>query len=106
LAGATETVLPQTLWQVLQSATPPLVIDVREPREFQQGHIPQAKSLPLSQLFSTALGTSRQDVVLVCRSGKRSAQAAAYLTLYHRGRIQILQGGMLAWEGAGLRESS
>jgi SulP family sulfate permease len=106
LAGAAETVLPQTLWEVLQSDTPPVVIDVREPREFQQGHIPQAKSLPLSQLFSTALGISWQDVVLVCRSGKRSAQAAAYLAPHHRGHLQILQGGMLAWEGAGLRVSS
>jgi SulP family sulfate permease len=105
LADVTKTILPQTLWQVLQSDTPPTVIDVREPREFQQGHIPQAKSRPLSQLLSTAWGASRQNIVLVCRSGKRSVQAAAYLSLHYQGHIQILQGGMLAWESAGLRET-
>jgi hypothetical protein len=37
------------LWQQLQSGRPPLVIDVREPREYQRGHIPQAVNIPLGR---------------------------------------------------------
>jgi SulP family sulfate permease len=102
LANGVAKVSPHALWQKLQKNTPPLVIDVREPREFKQNHIPHAQSLPLSKLLSNSSGLSlAQDIVLVCRSGKRSIRAAAYLSLHHRDRVQVLQGGMLAWETTG-----
>jgi SulP family sulfate permease len=102
LANGVAKVSPHALWQKLQKNTPPLVIDVRESREFKQNHIPHAQSLPLSKLLSNSSGLSQvQDIVLVCRSGKRSIQAAAYLSPHHRGRVQVLQGGMLAWESTG-----
>jgi SulP family sulfate permease len=46
-------IAPQELWQkLIRSEPPPLVIDVREPREFKQGHIPKAQLIPLAELIS------------------------------------------------------
>jgi SulP family sulfate permease len=93
----------QTLWQQLRGAAPPLVVDVREPREFKQGHIPQARLLPLSKLLAEPPDLPRdQPIVLVCRSGRRSVRAAARLHEQGYHKLTILQGGMLAWENAGL----
>lgn len=97
----------EALWQELHSDAPPIVIDVREPREFKRGHIPQAKLAPLPELLSNPLDLPRnRSVVFVCRSGRRSARVVAYL-LDHNGydNLKTLQGGILAWETAGLLEA-
>ncbi|MBI1878294.1 MAG: STAS domain-containing protein [Chloroflexi bacterium] len=98
---------PQELWhKLMHSQTPPLVIDVREPREFQQGHIPQAQLIPLPKLVAdkTDLPHDR-EVVLVCRSGRRSQRAAYLLKDKNTSKVRILRGGMLAWEAAKLLEA-
>lgn len=98
---------PQELWQkLMRSQTPPLVIDVREPREFKQGHIPNAQLIPLSQLLleKPQLPGDR-DMVLVCRSGRRSLRAAWMLPRQDYPNLHILEGGMLAWEAAKLLEA-
>jgi SulP family sulfate permease len=94
------------LWQLLHDPNPPLVIDVREPREYQRGHIPQAQLIPLPALLAAPpeLPTERR-VILVCRSGRRSERAAAAFDGQVRGTIGVLEGGMLAWEAAGLLEA-
>ncbi len=104
-------VTPRALWQELHSASPPVVLDVREPREWKQGHIPEAHLKPLSHLFSTEDIPQKEiprdrAVVLVDRGGRRSARVASLL-LKQRGydRVTILDGGMLAWEAAGLLEA-
>jgi sulfate permease, SulP family len=96
-------IAPETLWQQLREASPPLVIDVREPREFRQGHIPQAQLLPLPRFLSemTELPTDR-DLVLVCRGGRRSTRAAALIQSRGYTNVRVVQGGMVAWESAGL----
>ncbi|MGB9736961.1 SulP family inorganic anion transporter [Chloroflexus sp.] len=94
----------RALWEALHSPQPPAVIDVREPREFQRGHIPGARNIPLSRLISERDAVPAGPVVLVCRSGRRSLRAAALLV----GRTpppQVLEGGMLAWEAANLLEA-
>jgi SulP family sulfate permease len=51
-------------------------IDVREPREFKQGHIPEAELEPLPTLLTTMNGHSpNNQIVVVCRSGWRSRRA-------------------------------
>jgi SulP family sulfate permease len=97
---------PHELRQKLRGDHPPIVIDVRERREFKRGHIPQAQLIPLPKIISDPLTLPRdQEIVLVCRSGRRSVRAAC--SLQHKGchHITILQGGMLAWETAGLLEA-
>lgn len=84
----------------------PYIVDVREPREYSQGHIAEARLIPLPIILSAdiKLPADRQ-IVLVCRSGRRSRRAAA--ALQHMGcmNVKILQGGMLAWTSAGLLEA-
>ncbi len=83
------------------------VIDVREPREFEAGHIGGALSVPLRQLVlrreELPLG---RPLLLVCRSGRRSLRATAMLHGAGRDDVYSLKGGMLAWRGAGLPEVS
>jgi SulP family sulfate permease len=90
----------------MRNPTPPLVIDVREPREFRQGHIPQAHLIPLPQLLTEKPDLpDDRDVVLVCRSGRRSLRAACTLPQKEYPKLHILRGGMLAWEAAKLLEA-
>jgi SulP family sulfate permease len=100
-------IAPQELWQkLIRSDTPPLVIDVREPREFKQGHIPKAQLIPLPELISQKPDLpSDREIVLVCRSGRRSLRAAHLLKGENGADIRILRGGMLAWEAAKLLEA-
>jgi SulP family sulfate permease len=96
-------VAPRELWEELHTAAPPLVVDVREPREFRQGHIAGAQLLPLGQLFNTPATLPRdRPIVLACRSGRRSARAASILRAQGYDQLRILSGGMLSWEGANL----
>lgn len=104
---AVETVPAADLYRELRGANPPVVLDVREPREFRQGHIPQARSLPLLKLLqeprlAVDLAPIKAPVVLVCRTGRRSRRAAAALQPLGYKNIRLLDGGTVAWEAATL----
>jgi rhodanese-related sulfurtransferase len=79
-----------------------ILLDVREPYEWQAGHAPKARHIPLAQLHQRAheLPVGR-PVVTVCRSGARSARAAAMLAREGR-QVSNLSGGMHAWMRAQL----
>lgn len=57
------------------------LLDVRSPTEFSEGHLPRATNVPLASLRAriTECGSTRRPVVVYCRSGGRSGQAAAIL---------------------------
>src|ERR671933_933437 len=95
----------RSLWQQLHSDTPPMVVDVREPREYKKGHIPEAELMPLSTILTKKAEIPHDRlVVLVCQTGRRSTRAAG--AFHSNGcQVRILQGGMLAWETAGLLEA-
>lgn len=79
-----------------------VLLDVREPHEWQAGHAPKARHIPLSQLARRAGEVPRgRAVVTVCRSGARSARAAGLLARDGR-QVSNLAGGMHAWARAGL----
>jgi sulfate permease, SulP family len=100
-------IAPLELWRRIHDPTPPLVIDVREPREFKRGHVPRARLVPLPQMLSQQPDLpASQPIVLVCRSGRRSVLAAALLAQHGYSDLTTLQGGMLAWEAAHLLEAS
>ena len=104
--GQVSALSPEQLWRQLHGDQPPLVIDVREPREFQRGHIPQAQLLPLSTLLTSATDLPRDRlIVFACRGGRRSERAARLFQQKGYARVAVLQGGMLAWEAAGLLEA-
>lgn len=99
-------ITPQALHRRLAQPNPPLVVDVREPREFKQGHIPQAINIPLPKLVThPAELKANLSVVLVCRTGRRSNRVAQALCDQECLGVQILEGGMLNWEAANLLEA-
>jgi rhodanese-related sulfurtransferase len=74
------------------------LVDVREPHEVAEGSLPGAVNIPLGELAERIgeLDPGRR-VVLVCRSGDRSAQAAELLTRLGFTDVVNLAGGMLAY---------
>ncbi|PDW00837.1 sulfate transporter [Candidatus Viridilinea mediisalina] len=94
---------PTALWEAMHSSLPPLIVDVREPREFRQSHIPGAVPVPLDQVLTSPQRLPQSGrIVLVCRSGRRSARAAEALIAQGYRDLRILEGGLLAWEQANL----
>ena len=76
-------------------------VDVREPEEFASGSLPGATNIPLGQLNHRLDELDpKHRVVVLCRSGGRSTQAAQALTAAGFGDIVNLAGGMLAFQEA------
>ena len=85
-----------------ESAT---LLDVREDREYQDGHILDAIHIPLTKLAGRLdeLGDLKnRPVVISCRSGHRSATACAQLRKNGFETVYNLKGGVMAWQNAGL----
>ena len=83
-----------------------LLIDVREPHEYvgELGHVPGAVLVPLRLLpFKMSEWKRDQELLVICRSGGRSSRAAAELVQQGYSKVVNLQGGMLAWNAAGLK---
>ena len=79
------------------------VIDVREFPEYAAGAIKDSRLVPLSTVEREAPKWDKtQAVLLVCRSGKRAAQAADILERLGFKNVNVLQGGFEAWKAAGL----
>lgn len=78
------------------------LIDVRTPEEVAEGMIPGAEHIPLDRFDPAKLGPpDGREVVLYCRSGKRSAKAGAMLAEVTGAPVEHLAGGILAWEESG-----
>jgi rhodanese-related sulfurtransferase len=80
-----------------------LLIDVRQPDEWRQGHAPGAQLIPLGSL-SGELGAIPRDreLLMICRSGNRSGTAQRQLLERGYDRVFNVAGGMNAWTHAGL----
>jgi rhodanese-related sulfurtransferase len=77
------------------------LLDVREPEEWVAGHAPTAVHLPMGSVVAQLADVpTDREVVVVCRSGVRSAQVTGYLNRVGR-RALNLDGGMQAWAAAG-----
>lgn len=82
-----------------------LVLDVREQSEWTDGHIAQAKHVPLGQLKNRLSDLEKhkaKPVIAVCRTGNRSGHACRVLKKAGFENLHNLAGGMQAWEQAGL----
>jgi rhodanese-related sulfurtransferase len=91
----------------LQEATPadggPWLVDVREVDEFVAARAPGASLFPLSTFLARLHELPRdRELLVICRSGSRSAQATAYLLANGWANVVNVAGGMLAWERSGL----
>ncbi len=81
-----------------------IMVDVREPAEFAQAHIPGSLNLPLSTFGAMELpADAGKAVVFFCASGNRTAMAATRLAEKAVGREgYILNSGISGWARAGL----
>ncbi len=106
-AGAAEfaTITPQALSQRLQSGDAELlVLDVRSAAEFDAGHLPGAINIPhdvIGERFGELGAQGTRDIVVYCRSGRRSALALAALRQAGFQRLFQLEGDYLRWSGEG-----
>jgi rhodanese-related sulfurtransferase len=93
--------IPQV--SVTEIADDAVILDVREPDEWEAGHAPAALHIPLAELPSRLGDLPDPDdgtLAVVCRSGGRSARAVAWLA--QQGfDVANVDGGMRAWHGAG-----
>jgi sulfur-carrier protein adenylyltransferase/sulfurtransferase len=88
----------------LASATPPVLIDVREPDEYEQGAIAESIHIPRGFLESRIEATAPdhdQRIVLSCASGARSAFGAKVLAELGYSNVASLAGGFSGWKQAG-----
>jgi rhodanese-related sulfurtransferase len=76
------------------------VLDVREPLEWEYGHIDGAVHIPLTELIERVQEVPTGRTLVVCKVGGRSAQAVAYLNEHGREAFN-LHGGMVDWADAG-----
>lgn len=92
-----------SLRDLLAAPDAPRLLDVRTPAEFAATHIPGSYNVPLDTLreHRAELRGSLDDVVLVCRTGARAAQADRALGEAGMTNVHILDGGIAAWEAAG-----
>jgi rhodanese-related sulfurtransferase len=82
-----------------------LVIDVREAAEFSAGHLLNARHIPLAELEKRVGELEKfrdKPVILNCASGSRSASACAILRKAGFASVHNLDGGIAAWEKAGM----
>ncbi|MDH5368967.1 MAG: rhodanese-like domain-containing protein [Gammaproteobacteria bacterium] len=79
------------------------VIDIRQPAELNSGVIPGAEPLPM-HIIPLRINEFKRDekLVMVCRSGARSAQACMFMQQQGYDNVYNLRGGMMAWARSGL----
>ncbi len=82
-----------------------VVVDVCEPKEYEQGHVPNAINIPLGSLASRVGELDKykdKPVVVACRSGNRSLKGAIALRRNGFESVYSLSGGLLAWQKGNL----
>jgi glyoxylase-like metal-dependent hydrolase (beta-lactamase superfamily II)/rhodanese-related sulfurtransferase len=85
-----------------RAAHDPFVLDVREPHEYAEAHIPGAHLVPQAELALRLDEIPRdREILAVCRSGSRSLRAARFLKAIGYERVTNLAGGTQGWEQAG-----
>lgn len=85
----------------------PLLIDVREPQEFEAGHVPGARNIPRGMLEfvmsqDESLTDRQRPIVLYCKTSGRAALSAESLQKLGFAHIRSIAGGFDAWLAAGL----
>ena len=82
-----------------------IVLDVREQKEYSQGHIVDSIHIPLTAFKKriTELEKHRdKPIIVACRSGSRSGSACSQLTKQKFGQVYNLGGGIVSWQSANL----
>ena len=87
---------------MMQSSSNILIVDVRTPEEYAQGHLKGAINIPLSDLPLRIVKFEQNRPILVyCQTGYRSAEASSILMKAGFTKVYNLEGGITAWINAG-----
>ena len=92
------------LAQRLQTESDYILLDVRTPEEFSNGHLPGAICIPNESIGKqeiTSLPNKKQRIYIYCRSGRRS-QTASKKMLQQGLKVYDMKGGFNAWKAAGM----
>ncbi len=93
-----KTITPSRLSERMRDEEPPLVIDVREPEEYELARVEGTRLLPLSIFNEWAPSLDRErETVFMCHHGIRSAQVCAFLSRQGFEKIHNLAGGIDRW---------
>jgi phage shock protein E len=96
---------PTELMNRLQTEPNLVLIDIRTPQEYAQGHIPRAVNLPLDQFEQRGAeltANRNREVILYCRTGRRVRIAVHLLLEQGFQKIVLLEGNILGWARQGL----
>jgi len=95
-------ITPEEVARRLRSGEPVMLLDVREPAEWADGHIRGSRNIPLGHLFLhlDELDKSR-EIIVVCRSGNRSGLACEMLAARGFNAVNMT-GGLARWPDPGL----
>ncbi|MDD1628035.1 MAG: rhodanese-like domain-containing protein [Methylococcaceae bacterium] len=103
--GSIESISPQDA-SAMYAGKKAVIVDVRENSEWNEQHIPGAIHIPLGQLnerLSELKQYKDSPVITQCKSGGRSAQAFDVLKLAGFAKVYNMEGGIIAWDKAGLK---
>lgn len=90
----------QELKERIDAGTAPVMIDVREPHEWDQQHLEGVEKVSLGTLPAKLVDLASykdKEVVMICRSGGRSGRATMFMKQEGFSNVRNLAGGMLAW---------
>jgi rhodanese-related sulfurtransferase len=98
---------PEVLLKRIETGHPPVILDVRSPREFSEGHVPGALNLPFTSARKPEVpvpASSGDEIVVYCGHGPRAWIAGAALSRRGFSHVTYLKGHMRGWKKAGLRQ--
>jgi sulfur-carrier protein adenylyltransferase/sulfurtransferase len=82
----------------IERGEPLLLLDVREPYEWETGHLENSQHIPMRQIPAQVDSLPRDtEIVVMCRSGQRSANVQQYMLNSGFQKVKNLAGGLMAW---------
>lgn len=102
-AGARVETITAAQLSAMLAAGQVVLVDVRTPAEFAEARLAGALNAPLSTFDPASIPQEAgRETILMCRTSRRSAVAAEMLSRHLNRRVRHLEGGIVAWQAAGL----
>ncbi len=94
-----KSIKPQRAKEMMASGDGWVLLDVREPSEYAEGHIRDSVHIPLFETTKRAGELKKENTILVyCRSGSRSKLASRFLAAKGFDEVYNIEGGILGWQ--------